>query len=323
MLYILCLAFPVHAQENSGRFSISDFSIRRVTPVKNSEHVVQEAKPMYKKEVSIARPPLRKMEEPGSAVVNNTTKKQQPEVKKAEIEKEENNLIVVSEPTDNTSSVNNNAASDELKKDEKQTSGTASRSLNQEEKEKINRINSSYDKNLQKSTTADFQNSSNDFFKAFSSLFVVILLIFAFAWVYARLKGINPAAILTGNFAERELNKLNVVSTSTLGQGKDIHLVEINGKQLVIGSTNNNINLLTEISSEEIEKLKEKVKSKVSHDKNTQESGSDYSEFSEEEYIDEDVYYESFEEDNDFVDPEHYSSKYNDVYKDYIDKKDV
>ncbi|HBH18360.1 MAG TPA: hypothetical protein DDX14_05385, partial [Cyanobacteria bacterium UBA9579] len=35
---------------------------------------------------------------------------------------------------------------------------------------------------------------------------------------------------------------------TTLGQGKSIHLVEIKGKQLVIGSTNNNINLLTELN---------------------------------------------------------------------------
>jgi flagellar biogenesis protein FliO len=136
------------------------------------------------------------------------------------------------------------------------------------------------------------------------------LLIFIFAWVYAKVKGINPTAILTGKFSEKDLNTFNVLSSSTLGQGKDIHLVEINGKQLVIGSTTSNINLLTEISPEDVEKLKDKKHKHKIDEKN------DTVELPEEE----DIYYESID-DEDFIDSEFYSSKYSEVYKEYIDKK--
>ena len=41
-------------------------------------------------------------------------------------------------------------------------------------------------------------------------------------------------------------NRFKIISSTSLGQGKSIHLVEIKGKQLVIGCTNNSINILTE-----------------------------------------------------------------------------
>ncbi|MGD9579780.1 MAG: flagellar biosynthetic protein FliO [Vampirovibrionia bacterium] len=41
-------------------------------------------------------------------------------------------------------------------------------------------------------------------------------------------------------------NKFKILSSTSLGQGKSIHLVEIRGRQLVIGCTNNSINILTE-----------------------------------------------------------------------------
>lgn len=41
-------------------------------------------------------------------------------------------------------------------------------------------------------------------------------------------------------------NKFKILSSTSLGQGKSIHLVEIRGRQLVVGCTNNSINILTE-----------------------------------------------------------------------------
>lgn len=158
--------------------------------------------------------------------------------------------------------------------------------------------------------------AGNDFLRAFFSLSIVLLLIFIFAWIYARVKGINPTAILTGKFSEKDLNRFNVLSTSTLGQGKDIHLVEINGKQLVIGSTANSINLLTEIAPEEIEKLKAERHADSNDEavENTEPENAEPIEIPDEENF----YYE-FDEGEEFVmDEDYYSSRYSKVYKEYI-----
>lgn len=158
--------------------------------------------------------------------------------------------------------------------------------------------------------------AGNDFLRAFFSLSIVLLLIFIFAWIYARVKGINPTAILTGKFSEKDLNRFNVLSTSTLGQGKDIHLVEINGKQLVIGSTANSINLLTEIAPEEIEKLKSERQADSNDEafENTEPENAEPIEIPDEENF----YYE-YDEDEEFVmDEDYYSSRYSKVYKEYI-----
>lgn len=48
-------------------------------------------------------------------------------------------------------------------------------------------------------------------------------------------------------------DKFNILSTKSLGDGKYIHLVEVKGKQLVIGSTDNNISLLTEFKDKDIQ----------------------------------------------------------------------
>lgn len=96
------------------------------------------------------------------------------------------------------------------------------------------------------------------FFSIFSSLVIVIFLILVFGWFYGKIRGINPAAILSGKFDERNINKFNIIYTASLGQGRNLHLVEINGKQLVIGSTSNSINLLTELKPEDIDNLSSK-----------------------------------------------------------------
>lgn len=199
------------------------------------------------------------------------------------------------------------------------------------EASKINQINQKLD-NLEKNGRSKIISTPNggpDYTKAFASLSLVLPLIFIVAWIYSKVKGINPATILSGNFAQKELNKFNIVSSSTLGQGKDIHLVEINGKQLVIGSTANNINLLTEIPPEffysdkqenkiqpgfntDIKELKEAMEfAKVS---------SSITEENEEKNPDEKKDKAAEGIDEEFVNPDYYSSQYSEVYKEYMKK---
>lgn len=92
------------------------------------------------------------------------------------------------------------------------------------------------------------------------SLGVVLFIMLTLAWIYSRMKGITPnTSLLLNKFNNTKYNKIKILATSPLGQGKIIHLIDVNGKQLVIGSTNNNINLLSEIKPDEIEAFKAKI----------------------------------------------------------------
>ena len=300
---IICFSSSVSAEERTGNLSISDFTVHRVTPKKTA---------LNKK-----MPKLRSVIQPKQKTQNQ---------KKSLNNKSENKIkkmIVVSDIKQKTKKNNSVAKNSKpLKKHMPENKlNKPEKITNQDEFiSKINKINEKT-KNLTEggSKNSAYKNSGSDFLKTFSSLSIVILLIFIFAWVYARIKGINPTAILTGKFSEKDLNTFNVLSSSTLGQGKDIHLVEINGKQLVIGSTANNINLLTEIAPEEIEKLKEK-KQKPQQPKKENNIDSIEVKLPEEDEMN----FEPLESEDkeDFISSDFYSSTYSDVYKDYIDSKD-
>ena len=116
------------------------------------------------------------------------------------------------------------------------------------------------------------------------SLIVVIAMIFGVAWLYNKLRNVDPSSLLAGKFTENPSNKFHILSTATLGQGKNIHLVEINGKQLVIGSTMNNISLLTE--------LKDAAEQNATTMQST--------------------------EDSEPIDQNNYESGFNEIYKEYL-----
>lgn len=299
------------AQDGNNYLSIPDFTMHRVTPEKTFNPALSN-----KTEIKNGIPKLRTVNQPEQKLQPQPIKSDR-QIKLAEgsAKTQTNQQPVKDSSAQAVSESKKHEIADTQKKTENNSNQTSSSDSPDEIISKINQINeknqSSAKGNFDKNNMA--QEKGNDFLRAFSSLIIVLLLILAFAWVYARVKGINPTAILTGKFSEKDLNKFNVLSTSTLGQGKDIHLVEINGKQLVIGSTANNINLLTEIPPEEIQKLKEKSQKK----ENAETENTEPVEFLEED----EIYYESIE-DEEFMDPNSYSLKYSEVYKDYIDKKD-
>lgn len=300
----------VQAQEDNNYLSIPDFTIHRVTPVKTttaSSNKETSVTSDSKNKIIIIPPKLRTIE--------ITEVKQQKQVEPAQ-------KVNTPEKTETTAVADRKIIAQVETEPVKHQSENIikEKSVNNSNDEIVSKINKINEKK-QVSTKGDLETNSlaketgNDFFRAFFSLMIVLLMILAFAWVYARVKGINPTAILTGKFAEKDLNRFNVISTSTLGQGKDIHLVEINGKQLVIGSTNNTINLLTEIPPEEIEKLKENRQ----HNQNDENADIDVAELAED-----DLNCEPIEdiEDVEFMDPDFYSSKYSKVYKEYLPKQD-
>ena len=85
------------------------------------------------------------------------------------------------------------------------------------------------------------------------SLAIVIGLIYLTAFVYRRLSKFNTSR-LSDNLKKVALNKFKIISSQPLGANKMLHVVEINGKYLVLGSTANSINLIKEFDKNSIEK---------------------------------------------------------------------
>lgn len=311
----LYFAAPALAEEDEIYLSIPDFPIYRITPEKPpvvpeinkiKEKETVSTKTAIKKEPPKLRPVYQPEQTP-NAKPAKTTKVSNPEKneKLATKENKEKPKVIsksLSRPIENKKNEEKEFKKEVLMQ-------TAQKEPSKDEMlAKINKINE-MSQTSSKTAQQDkkFEDTGSDFARTFSGLGVVLLLIFVFAWVYAKVKGINPSAILMGKFGEKDLNKFNVISTSTLGQGKDIHLVEINGKQLVIGSTANNINLLTEISPDEVENLKNQTEKETDFEENQVE-------------ISEEPFDEPIEEE--FIDQDYYASQYAEVYKEYVESED-
>lgn len=82
---------------------------------------------------------------------------------------------------------------------------------------------------------------------AFSLLFVVSL-IYITGIIYSKLN-IVGAKTLKDQLKNAELNRAMIVSTTQLGQNKNLHVVELNEKKYLIGATANSISLIKELES--------------------------------------------------------------------------
>ncbi len=81
----------------------------------------------------------------------------------------------------------------------------------------------------------------------FFSLVIVILLIYVTGIIYAKL---NKASL---NSLKRQMgdtsSKVSVVSTTPLGSNKTLHVVELDGKRMLIGASVNSIQLIKDLGS--------------------------------------------------------------------------
>ena len=93
-------------------------------------------------------------------------------------------------------------------------------------------------------------------FHAIFSLIVVLGLIYLVSFLYQKLNVLNEK--ITNKKDGAEINKFKIITTTPMGQGKFLHIVEINNKYLALGSTQNNISFLKEFSKEEVENINEK-----------------------------------------------------------------
>ena len=117
------------------------------------------------------------------------------------------------------------------------------------------------EKEFSKSASNDNESFSNvlneadkhepSILKIFNSLVFVILLIFLTGWVYMKIKKINPEQLLSGKFNKLSDNNFKIISSLQLGAGKSIYLIEINGKQLIVGTTASSVNLLAQMDKQE------------------------------------------------------------------------
>lgn len=102
------------------------------------------------------------------------------------------------------------------------------------------------------------QSSEPNLMSIIFALFFVIFLIYITGIIYSKLNIVGAKAVKE-QLRNAELNRAMVISTTQLGQGKNLHVIELNEKRYLIGATLNSINLIKELEIVN-EKPAEKVK---------------------------------------------------------------
>ena len=80
-----------------------------------------------------------------------------------------------------------------------------------------------------------------NYFGMILGLFLVVGLIYITGFLYKKL---TKASIVNNDLY---LNKAQVISTTSIGQGRNLHVVKIGDKACLIGSTQNNITFLKDV----------------------------------------------------------------------------
>lgn len=99
------------------------------------------------------------------------------------------------------------------------------------------------------------KNTSGEpgFLSVVFSLLVVVLLIYVTGLIYSKLNVIGTQKVRE-QLANHDLQKAIVISTTQLGQNKNLHVIELNKKHYLIGATPNSINLIKELNLPEVNK---------------------------------------------------------------------
>lgn len=82
----------------------------------------------------------------------------------------------------------------------------------------------------------------------FFSLLFVILLIYATGIIYTKLNKLGFST-LKRQMGDINKNQVSVVSTTALGSNKTLHVVELDGKRMLIGASQNSIHLIKDLGS--------------------------------------------------------------------------
>lgn len=104
------------------------------------------------------------------------------------------------------------------------------------------------------------KNTSHEpnFFSIVFALLFVIFLIYITGIIYSKLNLVG-AKTVKDQLRGYHLDRAVVLSTTQLGQGKNLHVIEINDKHLLIGATANSINLIKELEVVKTDENKSKI----------------------------------------------------------------
>ncbi|MBQ3311570.1 flagellar biosynthetic protein FliO [bacterium] len=89
-----------------------------------------------------------------------------------------------------------------------------------------------------------------NYFSVLLALGVVILLIYITGIIYAKLNVLGYKT-MKKEYKDFEESKVIILSTTQLGPNKFLHVVEISGKKMLLGVSNDNITLLKDLSENE------------------------------------------------------------------------
>lgn len=90
---------------------------------------------------------------------------------------------------------------------------------------------------------------------AFALIFVICL-IYITGLIYSKLNIIG-AKTVKDQLKDHDLSTAFVLSTTQLGQNKSLHIIDVLNKKLLIGVTPNSINLIKDLTEEEVKKEEE------------------------------------------------------------------
>lgn len=85
------------------------------------------------------------------------------------------------------------------------------------------------------------------YFSVVISLLFVICLIYATGIIYNKLNNLGVKAVKAQN-KNFDNDKITIISTTPLGANRTLHVVELNGKKMLIGASANSIHLIKDLS---------------------------------------------------------------------------
>lgn len=100
---------------------------------------------------------------------------------------------------------------------------------------------------------ASLKDTSNEpgIMSVIFSLVIVICLIYVTGLIYSKLNLVG-AKTVKEQLKKHELSTVAILSTTQLGQNKNLHVIEVDNKKLLIGATAHSINLIKELPCETI-----------------------------------------------------------------------
>ena len=98
------------------------------------------------------------------------------------------------------------------------------------------------------------RSTESNYISVLIALGVVIILIYITGIIYAKLNVIGYKTIKK-QYKDVDDSKIIIRSTTQIGNNKSLHVIELGGKKMLIGVTNDSINLIKDLS-ENTEKLK-------------------------------------------------------------------